>query len=301
MENDRIELMLIDAFTDEAFSGSPVGVVCDADRLNDEQMQKVASELVVPATAFVVGRKDESVKMRFFTLSTQVEIDGQAALAAVSALAWDGKLGSTDESSTIVLDTLAGNFSVEIGPHPICGVEVGLTFDDIGFEPFGYSHDLLAGALGMSRQLIPDHWPLSIVRAGAGALAVPVSTIEGLDAARPDHEALLQLSAKIDVSRIMLYSWQGPVDLYCRGFAPAIGVPEEPVSACGLAAVAALVVRERALQLSPPLSRLTAEQGLLLGRRGQAKIEVAHKDREVGSLRIRGTAVKTMDGRLLRP
>ncbi len=301
MENDVIELMLVDAFTDEAFSGSPVGVVLEADRLNDEQMQKVASELVVPATAFVVGPADESVKMRFYTRSTAVEIDGQAALAAVAALAWAGKLGSPDESPTITLDTPAGNFAVEIGPHPVCGVEVGLTFEDIGFEPFGYSHDLLAGALGTSRHLIPDHWPLSVVRAGARTLAVPVSTREGLDAARPDHEALVQLSAKTGVSRIMLYTWQGPTDLYCRGFAPAIGVPEEPVSACGIAAVAALVAREHALQLSPPLSRLTAEQGVILGRRGQARIEVAHEDREIGSVRMRGTAVKTMDARMLRP
>jgi PhzF family phenazine biosynthesis protein len=180
-------------------------------------------------------------------------------------------------------------------------VEVVLQTPRPKFRPFGYSLDLLCGILGIDRYQLPEHWPLQMASTGSPVLVVPITTKDALDDARPDFESLAQFHEKIKVTVTMLYTWQGPIDLYCRGFAPSVGVPEDPVTGAGISAVAAVVVKERALQLSPPLSKLTAEQGTKMGRPGHVPIEVQHSDDGVDWVRIAGTAVPTIEGKIRLP
>ncbi len=98
-----------------------------------------------------------------------------------------------------------------------------------------------------------------------------------------------------------LYTWQGPTDLYARCFAPAIGIFEDPVTGTGMAACAALVVREKAVELTPPITRLTGEQGTHLGRTGRVGLEVDHGDDGVERVRFSGTAVQVYEGRIRIP
>jgi trans-2,3-dihydro-3-hydroxyanthranilate isomerase len=301
MAENEIDIMLVDTFTTEAFAGNPAGVVLDGSQLTDQQMQKIANEIQVSETAFMTGREQKNVKLRFFTPQTEVDFCGHAALAAVSALVWNKQIVPDSEVDNLTILAKSGLVPVEIHPHPVSEVEVALTFNKPRFAPFGYSRELLSGALGVDQYQLPAHWPLSMVHAGVWSLVVPISTIEAVDQARPDYDSLARLNQKIGALTTMLYTWQGPVDMYCRCFAPAVGVNEDPVTGTGLAATAALVVKERAVQLNPPLTRLNAEQGTHLGRTGNAKIDVAHDDSGVQSVRIAGTAVKTMEGRLRLP
>jgi len=301
MGENKIDVMVFDTHTSEAFSGNPAGVVLDAAGLSGAQMQKIACEIGHSKTVFVEGRKGKVIEMRFFTPRVEVDFSGHAAVAALTALAAAGDLDAAQEPERIDVSSRSGITRAEIVPHPVCGVEISLLFEEPRFAPFGYSRDLLAGVLGASRYQMPDHWPLSMCQAGNWSLVVPHSTREAVDSARPDYEAMAQLNEKIGTAYVMLYTWQGPVDLYCRCFAPSLGVAEEAVSSSGLAAVAALVVKERALQLNPPKTVMSAEQGAKQGRSTSVKIEVTHDEKSVEQVRIRGTAVKVLAGSLRLP
>jgi PhzF family phenazine biosynthesis protein len=301
MEGETVRILKVDAFTSSAFAGNPAGVVLDAEDLSDKQMQKVAAEVQASETAFVVGEEPGRFRVRYFTPRAEVDFCGHASIAVLSALAWHGRIQIEDEPVEVALSVKAGELPVEVRPHPVCKVEVVLTGAEPRFSSFGYSLDLLCGILGIDRYQLPEHWPLGFASVGAWTLVVPVTTKEDLNAARPDFTSLAQLLEKVGATVAMLYTWQGPVDLYCRGFAPGVGIPEDPVTGTGIAAVSALVVREGAVETTPPLTKLCAEQGTHLGRPGHVPVEVVHSDKGVDRVRLAGTAVQVMEGKMRLP
>jgi PhzF family phenazine biosynthesis protein len=65
----RVRIFHVDAFTTRAFAGNPAGVVLHAERLGDPEMQRVARELNVGYTVFLLPADgpDHDLRARFFT------------------------------------------------------------------------------------------------------------------------------------------------------------------------------------------------------------------------------------------
>ena len=57
----------VDAFTDVLFGGNPTAVVCDADVLDDNEMRKIAREMNLSESVFLLPSDQADVKLRFFT------------------------------------------------------------------------------------------------------------------------------------------------------------------------------------------------------------------------------------------
>jgi PhzF family phenazine biosynthesis protein len=82
-----IPIVQVDAFTSEPFSGNPAAV-CVLPAARDEGwMQKVAAEMNLSETAFLVPRGDE-FDLRWFTPATEVDLCGHATLASAHVL-WE--------------------------------------------------------------------------------------------------------------------------------------------------------------------------------------------------------------------
>jgi len=77
----------VDAFTDKPFGGNPAGVVTDARSLTDENMQKIAMEMNLSETAFVISKGDNNYQVRFFTPKCEVDLCGHATIATFYTLA----------------------------------------------------------------------------------------------------------------------------------------------------------------------------------------------------------------------
>ncbi len=301
MDASTVGLQIIDAFTEEAFAGNPAGVVLGAGALSDEQMQKIAREVNASETAFLTGNDAGVYKVRYFTPSQEVDFCGHATVAIASALAWAGRVAVGEEPVRITLSVKAGDLEVELRPHTVCTVEVVMTQAGPRFADFGYRLELLAGALGLDTFQIPPSWPLGLAYTGLWALVVPVLDREALDSARPDFAALSDLNAKIGCASTHLYTHSGPNKLYCRDFSPAVGVAEDPVTGSAMGAMAALLVREAAVDLTPPTARIEAEQGHSMGRPGRVRIEVDHGHGGPERVRVAGTAVLAVDGEIRIP
>ena len=72
---------IVDAFTDQPFSGNPAAV-CVMDRWPSEAyMMKLAMENNLSETAFIV-KEDTGYHLRWFTPETEVELCGHATLAS---------------------------------------------------------------------------------------------------------------------------------------------------------------------------------------------------------------------------
>jgi PhzF family phenazine biosynthesis protein len=83
----KAQLFHVDAFTDEPFAGNPAGV-CLLPAPGDERwMQSVATEMNLPATAFLCHHAD-GFSLRWFTPTVEDDMCGHATLASAHVL-WE--------------------------------------------------------------------------------------------------------------------------------------------------------------------------------------------------------------------
>ena len=200
-----IDIYQVDAFASRPFEGNPAAV-CPLDEwLPDERMQAIAMENNLSETAFFVAEGD-GYAIRWFTPAAEVDLCGHATLA--SAWVLFKRLGF--DGDRIV-------FSSKSGPLTVTreGEELVLDFPAQPPRPC-VTPPGLADALG----------------------AEPAECLEFVDlmAVFDDPETVLGISPKmhvlagLDYRGVIITATAPDYDFISRFFAPAVGVPEDPVT-----------------------------------------------------------------------
>lgn len=92
MDAVTLPLYIVDSFTQKAFAGNPAAVCLISSKhdLSDETMQKIAAEMNLSTTAFVITSNDFSTDskfyLRWFTPVKEIELCGHATLASTAVL-----------------------------------------------------------------------------------------------------------------------------------------------------------------------------------------------------------------------
>jgi PhzF family phenazine biosynthesis protein len=84
-------ISLVDAFTNQPFSGNPAAVCILSEPPQEQWMQKVAQEMNVSETAFLC-RQGDGFDLRWFTPSVEIDLCGHATLASAHVLWEEGYL-----------------------------------------------------------------------------------------------------------------------------------------------------------------------------------------------------------------
>ena len=79
----------VDAFTSEPLNGNPAAVCLLPRPADASWMQRVAREMNLSETAFLVHRDDDAFDLRWFTPTVEVDLCGHATLASAHVL-WEG-------------------------------------------------------------------------------------------------------------------------------------------------------------------------------------------------------------------
>ena len=197
----------VDAFTAEPFRGNPAAVVVLERWPADAWMQSVAAEMNLSETAFLVRRGPGEFDLRWFTPAVEVDLCGHATVASARVLFDEGLAdGRVDfHTRSGVLRAARRGDWIELDfpatPPREAPAPAGLV-DALGVE---------ARWTGRSR----FDW------------LVLVDDAATVRAARPDLGRL----ATIDARGIMITArGEGDYDFVSRFFAPAAGVPEDPVT-----------------------------------------------------------------------
>lgn len=204
-----MRLLQIDAFTADAFHGNPAAV-CLLDRERDDAwMQKVAAEMNLSETAFVLPR-DDGFSLRWFTPAVEVALCGHATLATAHAL-WEEQLLS--ETDTARFHTRSGLLTASRTNGRI-ELDFPATKATAAQPPEG-----LLESLGVSS-------PLFVGRNVFDYL-VEVASEDVVRSLAPDHGSL----RKIPVRGVIVTSrGTGEFDFVSRFFAPGSGIDEDPVT-----------------------------------------------------------------------
>ena len=204
-----MKLYHVDAFTDKPFHGNPAAVCVLSRARSDDWMQKVAMEMNLSETAFVLQEAD-GFRLRWFTPKVEVELCGHATLASAHVLYETGLL---DKKLTARFFTASGELTALCLPD---GIE--LDFPATPDEPAGPPPGLVE-ALGIQ--------PIYTGKSRFDYL-LQVSDEQTVRQMQPDFTRLAQVTAR----GIMVTSAadHAPFDFVSRFFAPAVGINEDPVT-----------------------------------------------------------------------
>lgn len=217
-----LRLWQVDAFARHVFEGNPAAVVPLAGWLPDTKMQAIALENNLAETAFFVHRSGADYDLRWFTPAVEVPLCGHATLAS----AWVIFSELAPQLDQVRFATKSGTLTVEKsadGNHRMA-------------LPAGVAEPLLvagfAPALGQAMSVSP---PEELYLAPTGAGGMP-----GVIAVWPEKElrklrlsdSLLPLLARAKACGLLATAKSefAEYDFVSRFFAPAKGVPEDPVT-----------------------------------------------------------------------
>lgn len=207
MGETRARIFQIDAFTTRRFAGNPAAVVVMPDFPEDGVMQAIAAENNLAETAFLVPAGGE-YRLRWLTPTCEVPLCGHATLASAAVV-----MERLEPSRTRV------TFHSASGPLTVTKVPGGyvMNFPALASEPVPALPGL-AEALGAV--------PLE-VRADAINYMVRLESAAVLRALTPD----LARIASLDRDGVIVTTvGDAGHDFVSRYFAPARGIPEDPVT-----------------------------------------------------------------------
>ncbi|MED4877379.1 PhzF family phenazine biosynthesis protein [Anoxybacillus geothermalis] len=206
----RIPMYIVDAFTDRPFAGNPAAVCLLPHPARDEWMQRVAAEMNLSETAFVVPHEG-GYRLRWFTPKAEVDLCGHATLASAHVL-WER--GECRANEAIAFFTNSGVLTAVNNDGWI-----RLDFPNEAPMLDESPPAALTDALAVK--------PLFIGRNRFDYL-VEVDSERIVHELQPDFHLLQQVDARgvIVTSRSMTEG----VDFVSRAFFPALGVPEDPVT-----------------------------------------------------------------------
>ncbi len=275
-----MRIRVIDAFTDRPFAGNPAAVcLLDGDAWPDTAwMQRVAAEMNLSETAFaspLPAGSETDWALRWFTPIVEEKLCGHATLATAHALHCDrGSPGTVSFSSLSgVLITHAhedGSITLDFPAAPVAETSIP---------------DTLAAALGAEPDAAYTTGPL-------GDLVVVFAAESAVRALDPDVTAVARLSRRDALRGITVTAPASDpargYDFVSRFFAPADGIPEDPVTGSAHTA------------LAPYWSdRLGRDE--LTGLQASARTGLVRTAVRGDRVHLTGKAVTVLDGSLLAP
>lgn len=282
----------IDCFTKEKFSGNPAGVITNADGLTAEEMLKIASELNNSETAFVFSPPDRScdVEVRFFTPTNEVPICGHATIAAHYVRAVETGM----DNARVFQKTGAGILPVDIvrqgNDYQVVMTQGRIEFGDILKDQ---TLDDILTALNLRREDLLEDYPVEIVSTGHSKVMIGIKSRETLNRIQPDLGRLAGISGSIRCNGYYIFTVEpgSGILIHGRMFAPAIGIPEDPVTGNANGPLGAYLAHYKKAEVAGPQFAFQAMQGEAIHRPGIVRVQVDMEKGEPVQVRISGDAV----------
>jgi PhzF family phenazine biosynthesis protein len=211
----RTPIFQVDAFTTRRFAGNPAAVMPLDHFLDDATLQAIAAENNLAETAFFVADGGD-YRLRWFTPTTEVPLCGHATLASAAVI-----------MERLEPGRMTVTFHSASGPLTVKRTDAGyvMDFPVRVSKPVSIPHGLAAALGAVPIEVFADAFNYMALLESAKVVRELV----------PDIAAI----ARMDRSGVVVTApGDGVYDFVSRYFAPAKGIPEDPVTGgahCALA------------------------------------------------------------------
>jgi trans-2,3-dihydro-3-hydroxyanthranilate isomerase len=271
---------ITDVFTDTPLEGNPLAVISDADDLPPERMQRIAREMNLSETAFVLAAHgDADAWIRIFTPSIELPFAGHPTLGTALLL------GESTGDDVIRLTTAAGVIRVDFEREDGRIVSGRMQQPIPTWAPYDRADELLA-ALGVGASRLP----VEAYRNGPRHVFVGLDSEQSVAALQPDLGAL----AKLPDLGVGCFAGSG-TRWKSRNFAPALGVPEDPATGSAAGPLAVHLARHGQIAYG---QEIEIRQGVEIGRPSRLYARVEGEGDRIDKVEVAGSAVVVARGEL---
>jgi trans-2,3-dihydro-3-hydroxyanthranilate isomerase len=250
-------------------SGNSLAVFPDASEFDTETMQKIARELNLTETAFVLPatRPDCAARVRIFTPTKETPFAGHPTVGTAFVLLQRGIVSSSCHEFLLEEEVGPIPLRIEAGTPPLIwlrtpAIHEGRCLDGslcaraLGLEP----HDLLA----VEPQML---------NAGNPTVVVAVKDKAAVDRAWLDLSGLRSLK-DIESESFCVFVFTPSSDgAYSRMFAPEYGIPEDPATGSSTGPLAVFLMRRGSIS-NAASTRFVSEQGTKMGPRSLLHVDI---------------------------
>jgi len=267
---------VVRVFTRNGKNGNGLAVFPDGSGLSPEMMLKIAARLGFSETSFVMepaGDADYSV--RFFTPEKELPFAGHPSIGTLFALSRIGKVKRKrnftqkigrrlvhlrlEKDGAIFMKQGKPEFGRKVLPETAAAI-LGLHVKDIGGEP-------------------------AVVSTGLPHIIIPLASYTALKRAKIAEPVYREAIVFAKAEAVMPYAvFRGQV--WCRMFAPALGITEDPATGSGAGPLAAYIAREKGSGGEIDMYQGTAPDGASL-----LKTKVSMSGAQVSGLEVGGYCV----------
>jgi trans-2,3-dihydro-3-hydroxyanthranilate isomerase len=273
--------LLVDVFTQAPLEGNGLGVFTDGRDVPTETMQRLARELNLSETVFVLPPEEGGeARLRIFTPTRELPFAGHPVLGAAFIA------GSALQRDAIGLETAAGLVHVDLSRE-----DDRVAFGRMGqpipwWRPFDRETELLR-ALGVRRSGLP----VELYCNGPLHVYVELEDEPAVAALRPDMTALA------DVGEVAVSCFAGSGERWkTRMFAPALGVPEDPATGSAAGPLALHLSRHGRIAFG---EEIRIRQGAEIGRPSLLYARAEGSPENIERVEVGGSAVIVGGGAFL--
>jgi trans-2,3-dihydro-3-hydroxyanthranilate isomerase len=264
---------VVDVFTTEPLAGNPLAVFPGAREIDEATMQKIARELNLAETAFVLPatREDCAARVRIFTPSKEMEFAGHPTIGTAFVLLEEDIVPR--DSTAFILEEQVGPVSIRVekAERPLFWLRMPAIREGRFFDV-----SLCARALGLeSGDLLPME--PQILSAGNPTVVIATKNKAAVNRAWLDLAGLKTLKGAEKESFCVYLFTPTPEGAYCRMFAPEYGISEDPASGSCTGPLAIFMMRHKLIS-NDSGARFIAEQGTKMGRRSLLHVEIRGKE-----------------------
>lgn len=307
----------LDVFTDQSFCGNPLAVFPEAEGLTDDEMMKIAREMNLSETVFVLPpnpKTDESDgpevlrRLRIFTPAREIPFAGHPVVGTWNALAREGVVPLPEGGTSwtrIHHEVGIGILPVDIEFKDGEPVQVVMTQGKLQIlDEIDDAHEQaeLARALGLAREDLDESLPIQVITTGLSCLVVPIRSLADLRDCHVNSSLLSEIYTRRGATGCHAFSREtlevGASRAHARFFAPADNIAEDPATGSACGALGGYLVHHSALEQEAKEGKyqFVIEQGDFIHRPSRINLEVTGGPGNVTQVRVGGPSVVVAHG-----
>ena len=303
----------LDVFTDRPFCGNPLAVFPEADEIDSDVMMKIAREMNLSETVFVLKPGSDNVlrRLRIFTPTREIPFAGHPIVGTWTALAQEGVVPVPEGGNgwqRIFHEVGVGVLPVDVEFREARPVQVVMTqgkFEILNEIDDAHEQSEVARALGLAREDLDESLPIQVITTGLSCLVVPIRSLADLRDVRVNASLLADIYTRYGGTGCHAFTREtlevGASRGHARFFAPADNIPEDPATGSACGALGGYLVHHGGLSLEPQDGRykFVIEQGDFIQRPSRINLDVKGEAGRVQAVKVGGEAVLVARGEVL--
>jgi len=284
---------VVDVFTQLPLEGNPLAVFPDAAELEASTMQRIARELSLSETVFIVPsrRPDCVARLRIFTPRREMDFAGHPTIGSAFLLMQLGKVRAATALFSVEENVGAIPIVVDRNGHSMLWLRTPPVHDGPTIDKCE-----AAALIGLAPDALADAAP-QILSAGNPTLFIALKSSAAVDEVSLDSAKWAAIHRRYHPDPMCTFVFAPTGEgAYSRMLAPDYGIPEDPATGSSTGPLAFYMMRH-GMAPATAGSRFVSEQGVQMGRRSILHVRV-HGENGKDGIDVGGFVTKVIDGEL---